>query len=377
MPRRHGRPAATRYRPAVPSSALRRVAESSPGIPPSRLPIPPDVPLEMKHPGPEPVQPRPLGPSQVQQKMESIFNDRRLAPDVREAARQRYNAEEGYRKELEANRNNKYINDRAQWNQDVRAYDKFQTEAPVRAIDQRIKLLTIQKNAADEEQRPLDVRKLELEIANAELARQKAVQDLIKPDVREVGGQIYERPPGPAGTPFQSAAGIPKTEKYTEEEAKALRYWQRGYAADQQIGDTNVLESLKNSALNKIPLVGNYAIPPEYRSAKYKADQWLLANVRHESGASIRPDEIPAFYHNYFPVPGDDEKAMREKDARRATTMKGVYDTLGNAKPAGDRFVEERKARKVTGNVPEMTIRTNRTSGQRQIHLNGYWEDIP
>jgi hypothetical protein len=82
-------------------------------------------------------------------------------------------------------------------------------------------------------------------------------------------------------------------------------------------------DDLLGDVLNK------YTLDPEVQQAIYSEMRWLEATLREESGASITMGEYKSKGRQYFPRPGDSEKALEDKAKARATALESKYMSLG------------------------------------------------
>jgi hypothetical protein len=72
------------------------------------------------------------------------------------------------------------------------------------------------------------------------------------------------------------------------------------------------------------------------QSGKYQQYQqakrdWILANVRKESGATITPSEFNDFDKTYFPQPGEDHNTVLQKKAARIKAQESMLRNSGTA----------------------------------------------
>jgi hypothetical protein len=380
-------PAIPDIRPAPPPPPPQQQA-----VPPSDLPIPPEVEQQFPKYGPAPKAPGPFPLSETQKYWEPYLSH--PDPRIRQKAEHAYNTEEKFRTSAEAKAWEEYKNLRESHEANVKAERDFDLKKPERQLDTRIKRLAIEEAIAKAGNRPEEALKLKADREKAqqeledlrykatiqrdqeqrqrELTIKKTEQDINKgkiPVREKIGDQLFERQddntwldvtPGSVGL------------KLTETQAKTLKFYERAKVAESQLGDTSVLAGFKNSAAGRVPMVGNYFVTPEYQKAKSAADAWMLATLRDESGAVIGVAELPQFYPVYFPLPGDSPQTIADKNERRANATRSLADALGSARPAADKFDEQFKARATT--EPEGSTRTKK-SGERQRVRGGRWED--
>ena len=95
---------------------------------------------------------------------------------------------------------------------------------------------------------------------------------------------------------------------------------------------------------------------PEQKQYLNAAANWVSANLRKESGAAIRPEEMAEEYAKYFPMPLDDEGTIKQKAALRKEAEKGMiaesagaYQTAFGAKGKKGRKPMKKFPRKLLG----------------------------
>lgn len=113
--------------------------------------------------------------------------------------------------------------------------------------------------------------------------------------------------------------------KLTEGQRKAQSYL--NVMKDAQVSLKGVLptpesESPMGSVSTAVTNSGDDITAAKYRSKAQNqywqaAEQWAEAKLRHQSGATITPDEIRKTARIYFPVPGDDVQTRRNKARAR------------------------------------------------------------
>lgn len=203
------------------------------------------------------------------------------------------------------------------------------------------------------------------------------------------GGFVYpptpENPTGkvvvPPGMPAKEAKPL------TETQSNAAGFGMRAAEANNilnQLEDSGApLGSLK-SLLPKTK-IGNYVAPDWAQKAHQAKLNFMTANLRKESGASISPTEYATQDEMYFPQPGDGPEVLQQKRKMRALAI----DTLTlQAGPGGEAVRSRAQAEappatpKATksetmpdvAKVPEGTVVIHDQTGVRLIKRNGKWE---
>lgn len=119
------------------------------------------------------------------------------------------------------------------------------------------------------------------------------------------------------------------------------------------------LEANKYAAGAKIGTT--WGVSPQYQQYAQAKRNWINANLRDESGATIQPSEFESAEKQYFPQPGDSPAVLAQKRANRADAIKGIgagagkgyrpeykFDEQGNIAPNQ----AQRPASKPTAAVP-------------------------
>jgi hypothetical protein len=360
-------------------------------------------------PGPEPQ--RTLVPlSDAQKYWAPFINNPRVSPTVSGHAKQVYEQEEKFRSLKQTQADNDYVNKRSQWDKDVDAW-KNKDERDVKTLTGRMALekaqfdaqhmapfearqkaaeaalkeaelsrdpITRAKAAADLRNTELQIQqelfKLQkmnpVELRSKELANQEAQQKVEAGQHTVFNGRILKNVDG--AWVDVSPTLNPDNIQMNEGQTKTLRYLERGLMARSQFGDLEKLTSLKGQTQANVKYIGNYLTSDEYKSAAGARDAWLINIVRDDTGAVIGKDELPMYRDNYFPIPGDGPRQIREKADRREAAERGLFDSLGTAKPIGERYRQEIKAMDATG-VPDGAIRTDKKTGEVSEAIGGKW----
>ena len=153
-------------------------------------------------------------------------------------------------------------------------------------------------------------------------------------------------PTKPPGSPWVditapvpgSKSGGPPQINMSKEQADNVKFLTQMYTSSAQLrGKEKLLaEGLKDELAGKVPFVGNSLLGRDYRLAKRAAEFWVAANLRDVSGAVIGTKEHADQMKWLMPQVGDDDAALRDKEARRNSVISGMYGGLGKAQPAAD-----------------------------------------
>lgn len=139
----------------------------------------------------------------------------------------------------------------------------------------------------------------------------------------------------PVGDPFKE----PSQSKPTGENQTAAGFLARMSNAEGMLGQ--YAPSLKDYAAFDKMLSGNSVtsaaanrfISPEGQLYYQAASDWVRAKLRKESGASIQPAEMIQEIRTYFPVPGDSEQVIVQKERAREVAMQAMAQSAGPAAP--------------------------------------------
>lgn len=169
------------------------------------------------------------------------------------------------------------------------------------------------------------------------------------PGVAPAGGVPVGRAAAPAGVPF-----VGKTAGMTESQGAATNYGMRMQEAHQLLSDleksgktnTGLIKGVVGGTVGLVPYLGDKlesatgsvfnALPgilgglsPEQQQVANARINFITAVLRKESGASISPGEFTTAEKLYFPQPGDDEKAIAQKQKARELSIKGMKVQAG------------------------------------------------
>lgn len=139
----------------------------------------------------------------------------------------------------------------------------------------------------------------------------------------------------PVGDPFKESSQT----KPTGENQTAAGFLARMSNAEGLLGQ--YAPSLKDYAAFDKMLSGNSVtsaaanrfISPEGQSYYQAASDWVRAKLRKESGASIPPAEMIQEIRTYFPVPGDSDQVIVQKERAREVAMQAMAQSAGPAAP--------------------------------------------
>lgn len=130
----------------------------------------------------------------------------------------------------------------------------------------------------------------------------------------------------PDGTVIRQGGGG----RATEGEANANTFATRMERADPMLNafaaaGMNFWEHIASGA----GIIGNFLISPERQQFDQAARDFINANLRRESGATITPPEFDNARRQYLPMPGDGPEVLAQKAANRRTAMETIRQAAG------------------------------------------------
>ncbi len=147
-------------------------------------------------------------------------------------------------------------------------------------------------------------------------------------------------PNNPAGlAPIPNGPADPKNPlNVSDTERAAAGFADRLVAADQVIeANTAAGTSYIDSAISSIPFIGNTASSEARQQYDQAKRDFINAQLRKESGATIQPSEFESAEKQYFPQPGDGPDVIKQKAEARKIAIQNMLRNGGGAatqKPA-------------------------------------------
>ena len=182
--------------------------------------------------------------------------------------------------------------------------------------------------------------------AAADLARQKAKEDLKKARIPEVKqdvetGLTYDEATGEWRQP-RIAGTDPNTKpafKGTEFQGKALVNYGRARIAQEGLkgnNETILAESPLQSAVTSLPYgVGRGFRSEEYKEADDHAENFVQAFIRQQSGGAYTPTELETEARAMLPKYGDTKNQIANKREQREQFLNGLYSIIGSSGQKG------------------------------------------
>lgn len=362
-------PIATDIKPAPPRSILQEQ-------------IPPASEQVMAHPGPQPLPPEPLGATKMMNYWRPFIDNPNVSEATSKRAKFEWEQSNNLRKEEEVRRQEAFKNVRERWEKKIDEYDKHVMTKADRNIKQLGDRVGIAKTFAELDKMNYDAglpRLQEAEKNRLAIAIQEQQFTAGKsPEVMSIGDMRYQWDQATGKYKDITPNVDPSSISPTEAEGKTLKFFERATLANAQLRKSDqILTSFKDTAAGGVPAIGNYLVSPEYQRLNSAREAWGQAVLRDESGAVLSIPEVRKKLRDYFPVPGDDNRTIIDKQVRRAYEERSLLDALGKARPIAERFLRQREERKVSGGGPDGEVQENKRTGKRRVNIGGYWEDLP
>ena len=153
------------------------------------------------------------------------------------------------------------------------------------------------------------------------------------------------------GTPTPSEPNNPFTVggKFNEGEGKAAGFADRMLQSEAVLRSTNGkpdstawihdqgadFNQTQLSAARGAPMgigrIANYGISEDRQKYNQAQEDFIIAQLRRESGAAISPDEFTKAQRQYFPAPGDSQDVINQKAATRRAAVEAMGREAGRS----------------------------------------------
>ena len=201
-------------------------------------------------------------------------------------------------------------------------------------------------------------------------------------------GMVLQPPPEPvkAEKPVRPA---PIKEPTIDENKNAGFYLRmRGVGESLRALEKTGGPTMATSVAGSLPFIGGYArqsaMTEDQQQYYNSAMAWIRAKLRKESGAVIGDDEAKEEWNTYFPVPGNTEKTIRQKERLRALAEEEMKISAGRAAGQVDaKYGQQGSSKKIeAASLPSASqypgkIATDRQTGTRYKSDGKNWVRIP
>lgn len=144
--------------------------------------------------------------------------------------------------------------------------------------------------------------------------------------------------PGNPSTPTPSGVSVQqvtpaKPKELTEGQALSAGFADRMTSAAKILDgglDKLGVDAIQRGA-SSVPGVGNYVVSPDFQKFEQAKRNFINAQLRRESGATIQDSEFLSAEKQYFPQPGDSPAVIEQKRATRADAIAAMRRAAGNA----------------------------------------------
>lgn len=153
-----------------------------------------------------------------------------------------------------------------------------------------------------------------------------------------------------AGSPLPGVTGNPfGPGKFNEGEGKAAGFADRMLQSEAVLRSTNGkpdstawihdqgadFNQTQLSAARGAPMgigrIANYGISEDRQKYNQAQEDFIIAQLRRESGAAISPDEFTKAQRQYFPTPGDSQEVINQKAATRRAAVEAMGREAGRS----------------------------------------------
>jgi hypothetical protein len=325
----------------------------------------------MKDPGPPPPRPKLLGASEAETYWGNVKDNPNVSPGMRAYAERQFNAHKQYRTDTQAGQINDYVNQRQQWETDVREKAKWDREEPTRILSQEIQRLAMQEAQYKASQHPTEEAKARVDLQNAQAdyedklykqgvprtqardlatyqiaeARRKAVA----PVEKDLQGAIYRSQVDPVTGQqgaYSLAPGSPQPEPkaLTQDQLRAAEFAIRTGPdldrVEKELNHGKAMTYFKDGVLAAAlpPGLSNKVVSDDYRRTQQALTNWGAAFMTHVSGAAYGNAEAERNLAAFIPRYGDTDQVLLEKEQRRRWVTNAAGQLAG---PQGLALVEK------------------------------------
>ncbi len=127
--------------------------------------------------------------------------------------------------------------------------------------------------------------------------------------------------------------GDPKPKELTEGQALSAGFADRMKSAEELLGgglDQQGADAGQRLA-GAVPVAGNYMVSGDFQKFEQAKRNFINAQLRRESGATIQDSEFLSAEKQYFPQPGDSQEVIAQKRRTRADAIAAMQRAGGNA----------------------------------------------
>jgi methionyl-tRNA formyltransferase len=152
--------------------------------------------------------------------------------------------------------------------------------------------------------------------------------------VDKYGNPVFFQPRKEGGEPSIIPGVRPAEKPLNEGQANAAGFAKRLEMANEVINASPFEPTIGNQLKAAIPFSNAFLSDAQQQSEQAQRE-FITAQLRRESGASISPGEFDTARKQYFPQPGDSKATLEQKAQSRALAIKNMRGAAGpSSKPA-------------------------------------------
>lgn len=200
-------------------------------------------------------------------------------------------------------------------------------------------------------------------------------------------GMVLQPPPEPVKAEKPNKPAPIKEPTIDENKNAGFYLRMRGVGENLRALEKTGGPSIATSVAGSLPFIGGFArqsaMTEDQQQYYNSAMAWIRAKLRKESGAAIGDDEAKEEWNTYFPVPGNTEKTIRQKERLRALAEEEMKISAGRAAEQVDAKYGQRDGKKIeAASLPAASqypgkIATDRQTGTRYKSDGKNWVRIP
>lgn len=151
--------------------------------------------------------------------------------------------------------------------------------------------------------------------------------------VDEQGNPVFFRPSNQGGMPAIIPGVRPESKPLNEGQANAAGFADRLEAADKVLRETPFKPTVGTSIRSSLPF-SNQFMGQQQQLVEQAKREFITAQLRRESGASISPGEFETADKQYFPQPGEGPLVIAQKEQARQRAVKNMRRSAGQTAAA-------------------------------------------
>jgi len=200
-------------------------------------------------------------------------------------------------------------------------------------------------------------------------------------------GMVLQPPPEPVKEEKPNKPAPIKEPTIDENKNAGFYLRMRGVGENLRALEKTGGPSIATSLAGSLPFIGGFArqsaMTEDQQQYYNSAMAWIRAKLRKESGAAIGDDEAKEEWNTYFPVPGNTEKTIRQKERLRALAEEEMKISAGRAAGQVDAKYGQQDGKKIeAASLPAASqypgkIATDRQTGTRYKSDGKNWVRIP